>query len=406
MITPVLSPGGPSVDGAVSVQPTSIEFGAVTPGTTGGQLAYVNNCPAATAVTVSVTGSSVFSVARFVHPAPAPTERVVVEDRENDGSAALSTRAGSILTIYMAATMPVGGAGLDASGELVVTADGQPIVQLPLHAIVAQVSLRLDPGSVSVRQGESVPILMIATSVAGPDTDVSVSFLGGEGPPSAGTITLQSTGTQLPAGQARSFPGTLSVSTDSAVGSYSGWIIAEAFGGLQGANDARGHFLGVPLTIAVTPGKPAVAAPPARIPVIEGRSVTVPVDMWLGSDNGRVTVALTGESLPAGITLTPSPQWITAIDNPDFHPNTPQTNVNAQGMVRSPIATDRGRFDMVAPPGLSNFSAHCCKIAQPWQGLWPPVMTPSSVLGVRCFDAQQVAAAPMGDGVLAGSGWS
>src|SRR5664279_4955105 len=33
-------------------------------------------------------------------------------------------------------------------------------------------------------------------------------------------------------------------------------------------------------------------------------------------------------------------------------------------------------------------------------------MTPSSVLGVRCFDAQQVAAAPMGDGVLAGSGWS
>jgi len=37
---------------------------------------------------------------------------------------------------------------------------------------------------------------------------------------------------------------------------------------------------------------------------------------------------------------------------------------------------------------------------------WPRVMTPSSVLGVHCFDAQQVDAAPMGEGVLAGSGWS
>ncbi len=349
----------------VTVQPSTIEFGAVAPGTVGGKLAYIDNCPAATAMTVSVDGSPVFSVSRVVvshwetravdpselpphhgpppaRPAPTPTERVVVQDSENDGSGPLGTTAGSILTVYVAGFVPIGATDVDIHGVLVVSADGQQIVQVPLHAMAAGVTLRLQPDSFTLRQGESVDFLLIATPVGGPDTDVTVSLVGGQ---DAGGITLQSAGTHLAAGQPRSFPGTLTASTDCLVGAHSGWVLAEAFGGLQGANDARGRFLGVRFSVAVNPGKPAVAGPLARYPVLAGSSVAVPMNVWLGSANGQVDIAFSGGSLPPGITMSPSPQWITAVDNVDFRPGMPDNNVNAQGMVQGPVT-------LTAAPGF------------------------------------------------------
>ena len=344
----------------VVVKPLSIEFGAITPGMKGGKMAYIEDCPAYTRVTAIFVGASpYFFVARLVvsywetqavdptelppnhhptspsrHPAPEPTERVLYEDSESNGATSISTHAGAVLSVYFGATIPLDATPGDIYGEILVMGDGVEIARLPAHAFIGGVTLSVD-SPISIRQGETALINMTATSIAGPETTVYAALH--DGPESNG-LTMSSSSTQLPSKLSRTFGGTVSSSLKSDIGPHDVWIIYSAFNGMQGPYDAMDRFLGVPLTIIVTPGKMSAAcATNKRLPVIAGGSISIPVNVGMGGAKGQVSVQFTGENLPVGISMWPLSQWIDVIDNKDWVPGTPMNNVDPNGFTQAPI---------------------------------------------------------------------
>ena len=205
------------------------------------------------------------------------------------------------------------------------------IAELPLHATIGEVVLQLGEPAVSIRQGESVSFPMTVTSVAGPDTIVSVDLHGGSD--STGLTCCPPIRNCV---RDSHCPGPdLSVGANFPPGSYDTWVIAEAFDGRQGANDARGHFLGVPLTVLVTAGKVTVRAAGGRLPILEGRAATLPVDATIGGE-GQMQIIFTDPDA-GGIGLDPPTQWITVVNNADFLPGMPDNNVDARGTARGSL---------------------------------------------------------------------
>jgi hypothetical protein len=219
------------------------------------------------------------------HKGKPPKQNVWEEVADSDGSQPVSTEAGDILDVYVAATMPSDAVG-EIHGNLLLNGDSGPVTTVALTAICGGITASLLGPVDSVAQGQSVNVALAITSLQGSqDTDVIFDLVGGRLNPGDDVgISLRALTIHLPGGSSKVVSLVLDVGSQVNVGQRQLTLEVRA---PKAAGDT------VPLTLTVTPASPRVAVLVGDLTVLSGRNFTVPVRINLGSLNGIAEVTFT-----------------------------------------------------------------------------------------------------------------
>lgn len=252
--------------GTVTPTPVPDTIGLIlAPGEVRHQSVVIDNFPAAGPVTVRVDGGgsafAVTGISAYQGTRREFTEEEILElppfppsIRENarrkgeieyteaavgDGSAPIPVGARHRLVIAVRVNGAAAPGTDEATGQLIIEGPAIGPATVQLYALVADLTVELPAGTVSVRRGRETAILASATSLAGPGTEVRLALTGHNH--WSVPLTVQ----PVPPGSTATFDVTVRAVQDAPLGTWPASLSATAFDGLW--------LRTVPFTIAIQP---------------------------------------------------------------------------------------------------------------------------------------------------------
>jgi Peptidase family C25 len=352
---------GGNMSTPVSFTPQSLDFGSVSPGSMGPPPpppdtnvdlsggVFLDHAPAAkVAASLSGNTAGVFKIAsvavyRWVSIAPPPPghgpphtpffpirgEQVLELVATGDGTTPLAVAQGQFVLVSIRYTAPAAGGAFGAT--LLIAGDNwtpNP-VQVPLSLSLGGIATHLGATSLTIPQGASGDLPIVAQSLGGPDTDVIYTLNTGPGPQG---VSLQPLTVHVP--HLKSVPATLhfTVSVGAPiVNNQTLWIQRTAFGGSLPNNPIEQEPL-----ITIAPGSVfAVVQPPGIFSAVRGRYIEIPIRIGLGSTNNYTAVSFAAGNLPQGVAFNGAAFVLSS--NPEANPQWPPTNVGLDGTLTATL---------------------------------------------------------------------
>ena len=141
------------------VDPASVNYGAIAPGTTKGSEITINSAPSNSKITTKITdGAPIFSILSVTtwewkwepvdpgelppgHKGPPLRQRVLEQVGQSNGAEPLAVPSGQLVKIIVDATPPSTAyiAGTEYPGTLLIQGEGWDTVPVPLFAVLAAV---------------------------------------------------------------------------------------------------------------------------------------------------------------------------------------------------------------------------------------------------------------------------
>jgi hypothetical protein len=136
---------------------------------------------------------------------------------QSDGTTPLSIKKNDMVQIGLVAQLP--NLNRDRwTGALLISGDSWDPISVPLSLTVSDVNSIIDSGPLTIQQGDAGTVSITAQWLAGPDADVSYSFVGGfetEG------VTMDQASVLVPQGETKTVTPTIRVKKDALVGTRS-----------------------------------------------------------------------------------------------------------------------------------------------------------------------------------------